>query len=193
MRMPATNRWYVLTSEGLDLGVNGTPTFFINGKILVGLQPIGVFENAIEDARRQRVVEASFLASFFGGVLTLSPCSALLLPAFAYVPVAWRSRGEDGRLLHRALHHARAARDGHLRGQLARLRAQEHPHHRLGPRHNRLRCDPGSGGGFVFGPIERLRDGIKGSSLVATFSLGAATGSRASARDPSSALYSPSP
>src|SRR3712207_3802636 len=32
---------------------------------------------------RPRVVEASFLASFFGGVLSLlSPCSALLLPAF---------------------------------------------------------------------------------------------------------------
>jgi protein-disulfide isomerase len=39
--------------KGLDLGVNGTPTFFINGKMLVGLQPIGVFENAIEDARRE--------------------------------------------------------------------------------------------------------------------------------------------
>jgi protein-disulfide isomerase len=35
----------------LNLGVNGTPTFFINGKMLVGLQPVGVFENAIEDAR----------------------------------------------------------------------------------------------------------------------------------------------
>ena len=39
--------------RGLDLGVNGTPTFFINGKMLVGLQPVGVFENAIEDARRE--------------------------------------------------------------------------------------------------------------------------------------------
>jgi protein-disulfide isomerase len=39
--------------KGLDLGVNGTPTFFINGKMLVGLQPVGVFENAIEDARRE--------------------------------------------------------------------------------------------------------------------------------------------
>jgi protein-disulfide isomerase len=39
--------------KGLNLGVNGTPTFFINGKMLVGLQPIGVFENAIEDARRE--------------------------------------------------------------------------------------------------------------------------------------------
>jgi protein-disulfide isomerase len=39
--------------EGLNLGVNGTPTFFINGKMLVGLQPVGVFEDAIEDARRE--------------------------------------------------------------------------------------------------------------------------------------------
>ena len=39
--------------KGLNLGVNGTPTFFINGKMLVGLQPVGVFENAIEEARRE--------------------------------------------------------------------------------------------------------------------------------------------
>jgi protein-disulfide isomerase len=39
--------------KGLKAGVNGTPTFFINGKMLVGLQPIGVFEDAIEDARRE--------------------------------------------------------------------------------------------------------------------------------------------
>jgi protein-disulfide isomerase len=39
--------------KGLDVGVNGTPTYFINGKMLVGLQPMGVFENAIEDARRE--------------------------------------------------------------------------------------------------------------------------------------------
>src|SRR5215217_867778 len=43
--------------------------------------------------RRPRVVEVSFLASFLGGLLSLlSPCSALLLPAFfAY---AFQSRGE---------------------------------------------------------------------------------------------------
>ena len=39
--------------KGLKAGVNGTPTFFINGKMLVGLQAVGVFENAIEDARRE--------------------------------------------------------------------------------------------------------------------------------------------
>jgi hypothetical protein len=32
------------------------------------------------------------------------------------------------------------------------------------------------GGGFAFGPIERLRGGISGSSLLATFSLGAVYG-----------------
>jgi predicted DsbA family dithiol-disulfide isomerase len=39
--------------EALNAGVSGTPTFSINGKMLVGLQPVGVFENAIEDARRE--------------------------------------------------------------------------------------------------------------------------------------------
>jgi protein-disulfide isomerase len=39
--------------KGLKASVNGTPTFFINGKMLVGLQPVGVFEDAIEDARRE--------------------------------------------------------------------------------------------------------------------------------------------
>ena len=39
--------------KGLDLGVNGTPTFLINGKMLVGLQPVGIFEDAIEEARRE--------------------------------------------------------------------------------------------------------------------------------------------
>jgi protein-disulfide isomerase len=39
--------------KGLNAGVNGTPTFFINGKMLVGLQPVGVFEDVIEDARRK--------------------------------------------------------------------------------------------------------------------------------------------
>jgi protein-disulfide isomerase len=39
--------------QGLNAGVNGTPTFFIDGKMLVGLQPVGVFAKAIEDARRE--------------------------------------------------------------------------------------------------------------------------------------------
>jgi protein-disulfide isomerase len=39
--------------RGQSIGVNGTPTFLINDQVLVGLQPLGVFEGAIEDARRK--------------------------------------------------------------------------------------------------------------------------------------------
>ena len=39
--------------EGQNLGISGTPTFVINGRALVGLQPLGVFEDAIEDAERE--------------------------------------------------------------------------------------------------------------------------------------------
>ena len=39
--------------RGQRMGVNGTPTFLINDRVLVGLQPIGVFEKTIEDARRE--------------------------------------------------------------------------------------------------------------------------------------------
>ena len=39
--------------EGQRLGVNGTPTFVINDRVLVGLQPVGVFEETIEEARRE--------------------------------------------------------------------------------------------------------------------------------------------
>ena len=39
--------------EGQRMGVNGTPTFLINDRVLVGLQPVGVFEKAIEGARRE--------------------------------------------------------------------------------------------------------------------------------------------
>ena len=39
--------------EGQDLGVSGTPTFYINGRVLVGLQPLETFERAIEKAERE--------------------------------------------------------------------------------------------------------------------------------------------
>ena len=39
--------------EGQSLGISGTPTFVINGKALVGFQPLDVFEQTIEDARRE--------------------------------------------------------------------------------------------------------------------------------------------
>jgi protein-disulfide isomerase len=37
-------------SEGRALGVTGTPTFFINGRRVVGAQPIEVFRDAVRDA-----------------------------------------------------------------------------------------------------------------------------------------------
>jgi protein-disulfide isomerase len=39
--------------EGQDLGVSGTPTFYINGRVLVGLQPLETFERAIEEAEKE--------------------------------------------------------------------------------------------------------------------------------------------
>lgn len=39
--------------EGQRLGISGTPTFFVNDTMLVGAQPIEVFEEAIEDAARE--------------------------------------------------------------------------------------------------------------------------------------------
>lgn len=40
-------------SAGQSVGVNGTPTFFINGKQLVGAQPFSAFQAAIEEALKQ--------------------------------------------------------------------------------------------------------------------------------------------
>jgi len=39
--------------EGQGLGISGTPTFYINGRLLVGLQPLATFERAIEEAERE--------------------------------------------------------------------------------------------------------------------------------------------
>ena len=39
--------------EGQQRGVPGTPTFIINGEVLAGFQPVGVFEDAIERAKRE--------------------------------------------------------------------------------------------------------------------------------------------
>jgi protein-disulfide isomerase len=36
--------------EGRALGVTGTPTFFVNGRRLVGAQPLQAFREAVEDA-----------------------------------------------------------------------------------------------------------------------------------------------
>ena len=39
--------------EGQELGISGTPTFVINGRALVGLQPLETFEQVIEEAERE--------------------------------------------------------------------------------------------------------------------------------------------
>lgn len=44
--------------EGQQRGISGTPTFVINGKVLAGMQPVGVFEDAIEQAKREAEGEA---------------------------------------------------------------------------------------------------------------------------------------
>jgi protein-disulfide isomerase len=36
--------------EGQRAGITGTPTFVINGRVLAGLQPLEVYESAIEQA-----------------------------------------------------------------------------------------------------------------------------------------------
>jgi protein-disulfide isomerase len=39
--------------KGQQSGVSGTPTFVINGEVLAGGQPLEVFEDAIEQAKRE--------------------------------------------------------------------------------------------------------------------------------------------
>jgi protein-disulfide isomerase len=39
--------------EGQQRGISGTPTFVINGEVLAGGQPLEVFEDAIERAKRE--------------------------------------------------------------------------------------------------------------------------------------------
>jgi protein-disulfide isomerase len=41
------------TNEGRQVGVTGTPTFFINGKPLVGAQPAEVFKSQLDAALGQ--------------------------------------------------------------------------------------------------------------------------------------------
>ena len=125
------------------------------------------------------MVEASFLASFLGGLLSLlSPCSALLLPAFfAY---AFQSRGE---LLGRTavfylglcatlvpLGMGISAVSSLVYGYRSTLITVS------GLLIIALGAIQVLGGGFAFGPIERLKGGIKGNNLVATFFLGAVYG-----------------
>ncbi len=39
--------------EGQQMGITGTPTFIINGGVLAGLQPLEVYEDAIEQAEEE--------------------------------------------------------------------------------------------------------------------------------------------
>jgi protein-disulfide isomerase len=45
-------------AEAAQLGITGTPSFFINGYLVVGAQPIAVFEYAIELAEEGRLADA---------------------------------------------------------------------------------------------------------------------------------------
>ena len=125
------------------------------------------------------MVEISFLASFLGGLLSLlSPCSALLLPAFfAY---AFQSRGElVGRTA--VFYLGLCATLVPLGMGISAVSALVYGHR------STLITVSGLiiiafgvlqllGGGFAFGPIERLRGRITGTSFVATLFLGAVYG-----------------
>ena len=125
------------------------------------------------------MVEVSFLSSFLGGLLSLlSPCSALLLPAFfAY---AFQSSSElVGRTV--VFYLGLCATLVPLGMGISAVSALVYGHR------STLITVSGLviitfgvvqmlGGGFAFGPVERLRGRIKGDSLVATFFLGAVYG-----------------
>ena len=125
------------------------------------------------------MVEVSFLVSFLGGLLSmLSPCSALLLPAFfAY---AFQSRGElVGRTA--VFYVGLCATLVPLGMGISAVSALAYGHRSTLITVSGLLIIAFGviqllGGGFAFGPIERLRGGIKGNTLVATFFLGAVYG-----------------
>jgi protein-disulfide isomerase len=39
--------------EGQQRGISGTPTFVINGRVIAGLQPLEVYEDAIQEAKSE--------------------------------------------------------------------------------------------------------------------------------------------
>ncbi len=125
------------------------------------------------------MVEVSFLASFLGGLLSLlSPCSALLLPAFfAY---AFQSRGElVGRTA--VFYLGLCATLVPLGMGVSAVSALVYGYRSTlitvsGLIIIALGVIQAFGGGFAFGPIERLRGNIRGNSIVATFFLGAVYG-----------------
>jgi cytochrome c biogenesis protein CcdA len=125
------------------------------------------------------MVEVSFLASFLGGLLSLlSPCSALLLPAFfAY---AFESRGElVGRTA--VFYLGLCATLVPLGMGISAVSALVYGHR------STLITVSGLviiafgiiqivGGGLPLGPVERLRGRVRGDSVVTTFLLGAVYG-----------------
>ena len=125
------------------------------------------------------MVEASFLASFLGGLLSLlSPCSALLLPAFfAY---AFQSRGVlVGRTA--VFYLGLCTTLVPLGMGITAVSSLVYGHRSTLITVSGLviivfGVMQALGGGFAFRPVERLRGGIRGSSLLATFSLGAVYG-----------------
>lgn len=125
------------------------------------------------------MVEVSLLASFLGGLLSLlSPCSALLLPAFfAY---AFTSRGElVGRTA--VFYLGLCATLVPLGMGISAVSALVYGHRSTlifvsGLVIIVLGVVQILGGGFSLGPIERLRAGITGDSLPTTFFLGAVYG-----------------
>ncbi len=125
------------------------------------------------------MVEASYLATFFGGVLTLlSPCSALLLPAFfAY---AFQSKGELVKktgIFYLGLATTLIPLGLGISAVSMLFYGQR----------NTLILVAGLliialgifqlvGGGFGFGPLARLQGKIKGGSAGSTYALGAVYG-----------------
>ena len=125
------------------------------------------------------MVEVSFLASFLGGLLSLlSPCSALLLPAFfAY---AFESRGElVGRTA--VFYLGLCATLVPLGMGISAVSTLVYGHRSTlitvsGLLIIVLGIIQIVGGGFSLGPIERLRGRVRGDSIVTTFFLGAVYG-----------------
>ncbi|HJQ29454.1 MAG TPA: cytochrome c biogenesis protein CcdA, partial [Rubrobacter sp.] len=125
------------------------------------------------------MVEVTFVASFLGGLLSLlSPCSALLLPAFFAYAFQSRSElvGKTG-----VFYLGLCATLVPLGMGISAVSALVYGHRSAlitvsGLVIIALGVLQILGGGFAFGPIERLRGGIKGRSIVATFFLGAVYG-----------------
>ena len=125
------------------------------------------------------MVEVSYLAAFLGGVLSLlSPCSALLLPAFfAYAFQSGAELVKKTGVFYLGL----AATLVPLGMGVSSVSALFNGHRSL------LITVSGllivafgilqiAGRGFAIGPIERLRGRIRGESTAATFALGAVYG-----------------